>query len=56
MQDRLRQDGYLKMDGPSTGYYGDQTAAAVSAFQAAAGMTVTGDADAATQAAILGGG
>ena len=54
MQERLRQDGYLKMDGPSTGYYGDQTAKAVAAFQKANGLDATGEADAATQRAILG--
>lgn len=54
MQDRLREAGYLKMDGPSTGYYGAQTAKAVAAFQEANGLSVTGEADEATQKAILG--
>ena len=54
MQDKLRQEGYLKMDGPSTGYFGDQTAKAIAAFQNANGMLATGEADEATQKAILG--
>ncbi len=54
MQDKLRAMGYLKMDGPSTGYYGGQTAEAVAAFQKAQGILVTGEADEATQRAILG--
>ena len=54
MQEVLRADGYLVMDGPSTGYFGKQTAAAVSAYQKDHGLPVTGQADEQTQRAILG--
>lgn len=54
LQDKLRSLGYLSMEGPSTGYYGKQTAAAVSAYQTAAGLPVTGEADAETQRGLLG--
>ena len=53
MQDKLRAMGLLQMDGPSTGYYGEQTAQAVKAFQAKAGLEVTGVADARTQQRLL---
>ena len=53
MQDRLRAMGYLQMDGPSTGYYGDKTAEAVAAFQSSRGLSVTGEADEQTQRALL---
>ena len=53
LQDRLREMGYLELDGPSTGYYGEQTAKAVAAFQQDNGLPVTGEADAATQERIL---
>ena len=54
MQDVLRAQGYLVIDGPSTGYYGKQTAEAVRAYQEAHGLPATGQADAATQMSILG--
>ena len=54
MQDKLREMGYLKLDGASTGYYGKQTVAAVEAFQRDHGLTPTGTADAKTQKMILG--
>ena len=53
LQDRLREMGYLELDGPSTGYYGEQTAKAAAAFQHDNGLPVTGEADAATQERIL---
>ena len=55
MQEVLRSQGYLKMTGPSTGYYGPQTAKAVTAWQADHGLEATGEADEATQRSILGG-
>ena len=54
MQNRLRELGYLNMDGPSTGYYGDQTANAVAAFQQANGINPTGTADSETQRLLAG--
>ena len=53
LQDALRRQGYLVMDGPSTGYYGEKTARAVSAFQSAHGLDASGEADATTQRLIL---
>ena len=53
LQEALRSQGYLKMDGPSTGYYGEKTAKAVSSFQADHGLAVTGEADADTQRLVL---
>ena len=53
LQEALRSQGYLVMDGPSTGYYGEMTAQAVSAFQADHGLTVSGEADGVTQDMIL---
>lgn len=53
LQEALRRQGYLVMDGPSTGYYGKKTAKAVSDFQAAHGLTVSGEADGETQDLIL---
>ena len=53
LQEALRRQGYLKMDGPSTGYYGEKTARAVSDFQADNGLTVSGEADGETQKRIL---
>ena len=55
MQEVLRSQGYLQMTGPSTGYYGPQTAKAVSAWQRDHGLEATGEADEATQRSILGG-
>ena len=54
LQDRLRKLGYLTMSGPSTGYYGAQTAAAVAAYQRSQGLEATGRADATTQRRLLG--
>ena len=53
LQEALCRQGYLKMSGPCTGYYGEQTAQAISDFQAANGLTVTGEADDATQRLLL---
>ena len=53
LQDALRSQGYLVMDGPSTGYFGKKTARAVSEFQAAHGLEPSGEADEATQRLIL---
>ena len=53
MQDRLRELGYLDMNGESTGYYGDKTVDAISEFQRANGLEVTGQADEATQKKLL---
>ena len=53
MQDKLRALGYLTMDGPSTGYFGDQTAAALKAFQQNNGLNPTGEADSYTQQVLL---
>lgn len=53
LQEALRSQGYLVMDGPCTGYYGEKTARAVSDFQAANGLTVSGEADGETQRRIL---
>lgn len=49
MQNRLSQLGYLKLTAPASGYYGDQTAQAVSAFQSEMGLNPTGIADKETQ-------
>ena len=54
LQDRLRKLGFLSMSGPSTGYYGARTAAAVAAYQRSRGLEATGRADAATQRLLLG--
>ena len=53
LQEKLRAMGYLKFDGPSTGYYGPQTVKAVAAFQKDNGLPVTGEADIETQRLIL---
>ena len=53
LQEKLRAMGYLKMDGPSTGYYGPQTAKAIAAFQEDHGLPVTGEADIETQRKVL---
>ena len=53
LQEKLRASGYLVFDGPSTGYYGPQTVKAVKKFQQDHGLEVTGEADLATQQAIL---
>ena len=50
-QQRLSDLGYLS--GSVDGIYGKQTTQAVSAFQDLNGLTVTGTADAATQAAVF---
>ena len=53
LQEKLRATGYLKMDGPSTGYYGPQTAKAIAAFQQDHGLPATGQADLETQRMVL---
>ena len=53
LQEKLRAMGYLKMDGPSTGYYGPQTAKAIAAFQQDHGLPATGEADIETQQRVL---
>ena len=53
MQDKLRELGLLVMDGPSTGYYGKQTAEAIQQFQEKNGLPATGEADEATQRLLL---
>ena len=53
LQDKLRALGYLQMDGPSTGYFGDQTAEALKAFQQNNGLNPTGVADSLTQQVLL---
>ena len=53
LQEKLRAMGYLKMDGPSTGYYGPQTAKAIAAFQQDHGLPATGQADLETQQRVL---
>ena len=53
LQEKLRSLGYLKIDGPSTGYYGPQTVKAVAAFQKDQGLPVTGEADPETQQRLL---
>lgn len=54
MQDKLREMGLLVMEGESTGYYGKQTAEAISKFQEKAGLPATGVADSATQRLLMG--
>lgn len=54
LQDALRSLGILAMDGPSTGYYGPQTAEAVRKYQSRAGLPATGEADRETMRKILG--
>ena len=54
LQDALRRLGVLAMDGPSTGFYGPQTADAVRQYQSRAGLPATGEADAETLKRILG--
>ena len=53
MQNRLRELGYLVMDGPSTGYFGAQTARAIQSFQQDHNLNPTGVADPATQRLLL---
>ena len=53
LQNKLRDLGYLVMEGSSTGYYGDQTAEAVASFQEDYGLTSDGTADSKTQKTIL---
>ena len=53
LQEKLRALGYLVMDGPSTGYYGPQTAKAIAAWQKDNGLPATGEADEATQRRLL---
>lgn len=54
LQDALRRLGILEMDGPSTGYFGQQTAEAVKRYQSRAGLPVTGEADGETLRQLLG--
>lgn len=53
LQDALRALGLLKLDGPSTGYYGEQTAEAVKRYQAREGLPATGEADSETLKRLL---
>lgn len=53
LQDALRASGDLAMDGPSTGYFGSQTAEAVKRYQARSGLPITGAADSETLRKIL---
>ena len=53
LQDALREKGYLKMKGQSTGYFGPDTESAVKKWQADHGLPATGIADEATQRSIL---
>lgn len=48
LQNALRALGCLDMEGPSTGYFGQQTADALRQYQAQAGLPVTGVADSET--------
>jgi len=54
VQRRLLAQGYAQV-GQADGLYGDQTRAAVLAFQQASGLPTSGDMDCATWAALLGG-
>jgi hypothetical protein len=54
LQRRLLALGYSQV-GQADGFYGDQTRAAVLAFQQASGLPASGDVDCATWAALLGG-
>ena len=49
MQNALRAMGCLSMEGPSTGYFGQQTADALKQYQSRAGLPVTGVAGSETQ-------
>ena len=53
MQDKLRELGFLKMEGESTGYYGEQTAQAILDYQKSIGYNPTGIADSETQMKLL---
>ena len=53
LQEKLRAMGYLEMDGPSTGYYGPQTAKAIAAWQKDNGLAANGEADAEVQRRLL---
>ena len=53
LQEKLRALGYLVIDGPSTGYYGPQTAKAIAAWQKDNGLSATGEADLETQHRLL---
>jgi hypothetical protein len=53
VQRRLLARGYSQV-GQADGFYGDQTKAAVLAFQQASGLPATGDVDCTTWAALLG--
>ena len=52
LQLRLLMRGYAQV-GQADGFYGDQTRAAVLAFQQAGGLPASGDVDCATWAALL---
>ena len=54
MQDKLRELGFLKMEGESTGYYGEQTAQAILDYQKSIGYNPTGIADSETQMKLIG--
>ena len=53
LQDALRALGCLRMEGPSSGYFGQQTADAVKQYQSRAGLPVTGVADGETLRRLL---
>ena len=53
MQDKLRELGFLEMEGESTGYYGEKTADAIKKYQISIGFNPTGIADAETQQKLL---
>ena len=53
MQDKLRELGFLQIEGESTGYYGEQTAQAIRDYQTSIGYNPTGIADSETQMRLL---
>lgn len=53
LQEALKSLGYLSLDGPATGFYGEATANAVFRYQVDHGLPATGEADAETQKRLL---
>ena len=53
IQTALVSFGYLKLDGPCTGYYGKDTKRAVTEYQKARGLNATGEADETVQRLLL---